>query len=85
MIWGFSYNTLLNFLLNLKRSIISENELYNNDKSNVGFSLEIRGLIIFKITLYKRLLKIYIDINSNKPVSHQPLLILFLIIDFSHT
>ena len=40
-------------------------------------------MIIFKIILYKRLLRIHIDINNNKPTPYQSLLILFLIIDFS--
>ena len=75
-------NTSLNFLLDLKRLIVSENELYNNNKSNIEFLSGICGLIVFKVASYKRLLKIYIDINDNKPIPHQPLLILFLITDF---
>ena len=84
MIWGFSYNISLNFLLDLKRLIIFKDELYNNDKSNVGFLLGVYGLITFKVALYRRLLRIYIDINSDKPASHQPFLMLFLMTDFSY-
>ena len=65
--------------------MISEDKLYSNNKSNIGFSSGIYNLITFKITSYKRLLKICIDINNDKPTPHQPLLILFLITDFSHT
>ena len=74
----------MNFLLDLKRLIVSGSELYNNNKSNIGFLLGVCSLITFKVILYKRLLKIRIDINSNKPAPHQPLLILFLVTDFSY-
>ena len=84
MIWGFLYNILLNFLLDLKRLIIFGGELYNNNKSNIRFLLRVYGLITFKVVLYGRNIKIYIDINNNKYTPNQPLLILFLIIDFSY-
>ena len=73
----------MNFLLDLKRLIVSGDELCSNNKSNIGFLLKIYNLIIFKIVLYGRLLKICIGVNSDKPAPHQLFLILFLIIDFS--
>ena len=73
----------MNFLLDLKRLTISGSELYNNNKFNIRFLSEICGLIAFKVALYKKLLKIYIDINGDKSASYQSLLMLFLIIDFS--
>ena len=57
----------MNFLLDLKRLIVFGGELCNNDKSNIGFLLRVCDLIVFKVVLYERLLKIYIDINSDKP------------------
>ena len=84
MIYEFLYNILLNFLLNLKRLIIFKNKLYSNNKSNIKFLSEIYGLIIFKVILYKRLLRIRININSNKPAFYQLFLILFLMTDFSY-
>ena len=83
MIWKFLYNVLLNFLLDLKRLIISGDKLCSNDKFNIKFLLEVCGLIVFKVILYERLLRICIDINGNKPTFHQSLLMLFLVIDFS--
>ena len=57
----------MNFLLDLKRLIVSEGELCNNNKSNIGFLSGICGLIVFKVVSCGRLLRIHIDINSNKP------------------
>ena len=64
--------------------IISGNKLYNNNKSNIRFSLKVYNLITFKVILCRRFLKIYININNNKSVLCQPLLILFLMTDFSY-
>ena len=75
----------MNFLLNLKKSIISGDKLYNNNKSNIGFSLGVYGLIVFKIILCENFLRICIDINGNKSTSCQLLLMLFLMTDFSYT
>ena len=63
---------------------VSEDELYSNDKFNIGFLLEIRGLIIFKVVSCERLLRICIDINGDKPAPCQPFLMLFLMTDFSY-
>ena len=65
---GFLCNALLNFLLDFKSIIVSKGELCNNNKFKVKFLLSICGLITVKITLYRRVYKIYIDIKSNKPV-----------------
>ena len=74
----------MNFLLDLKRLIVSENELYSNDKSNIGFLLGVCSLIVFKVVSCGRLLRIYIDINGNKSAPCQSFLMLFLVTDFSY-
>ena len=72
----------MNFLLDLKRLIVFGDKLYNNNKFNIGFLLEIHGLITFKVVSCGRFLKIYIDVNGDKFISYQSFLILFLITDF---
>ena len=50
--------------------IVSGGELCSNNKSNIGFLLEIHNLIAFKVALYEKLLRICIGVNGNKPAPH---------------